>query len=207
MPEVVYVLINRAMPGIVKIGRTDDQIESRMKALDNTSVPLPFECHAAWEVENAAIAEKALHDAFGDHRVRDRREFFRIGEDKPTAILKAFGHNDVTPADDVVGDEDPSDDRKALDRARSRRPNFRFDMLGIRPGETLHSLFDQDITCTVHDNKKVLFRGEVMSLSNAALVVAREQGKTWNTIAGTGYWKYDEQTLWELREQEESDDE
>ena len=206
MPDVVYILTNRAMPGLVKIGRTDGSVEGRMKSLDSTGVPLPFECFSAWEVDNAIVAEKALHVAFGDHRVRDRREFFRIGEDKSTAILKAFGLRDVTPGEDVVDEQNAEDDRKALEKARSRRPNFSFDMVDIEPGTELTSLFDDSIICTVHDNKKVSFRGAVMSLSNAALIVAHEHGKTWTAITGSGYWKYDDVSLWELREQEEAKD-
>jgi len=206
MPEVVYVLTNQAMPNLVKIGRTDGSVEQRMKSLDTTGVPLPFECFSAWEVESAAAAEKALHVAFGDHRVRDRREFFRLSADKPTAILKVFGLRDVTPRTDVVGDEDPEDDIKALEKARARRPNFSFDVVNIKPGEELTSLFDEDVTCAVHDTKRVLFRGEVTSLSNAALIVAHENQRPWKAIAGSEYWKYDDQTLRELWDAEEKAD-
>ena len=38
----VYVLINEAMPGYVKVGKTAGPVTDRMKALDSTGVPLPF---------------------------------------------------------------------------------------------------------------------------------------------------------------------
>jgi hypothetical protein len=47
MPEIVYVLTNEAM---VKIGRTTTSVEQRIKELDNTSLPLPFQCFYAAEV-------------------------------------------------------------------------------------------------------------------------------------------------------------
>lgn len=43
MPEIVYVLTNEAMPGLVKIGRTNNELAARIRALYSTSVPLPFE--------------------------------------------------------------------------------------------------------------------------------------------------------------------
>jgi hypothetical protein len=66
---IVYVLVNDAMPGHVKIGKTLN-IEDRLRTLDNTSVPLPFRCFFAAEVDNFEFVERQLHDAFGDHRVR-----------------------------------------------------------------------------------------------------------------------------------------
>jgi len=77
MHEIVYVLINEAMPGYVKIGKTTD-LEQRMRSLDNTSLPLPFECFYAVQVDDANHVEKHLHDAFEDSRVRKNREFFEI---------------------------------------------------------------------------------------------------------------------------------
>ncbi|MCW8946525.1 MAG: GIY-YIG nuclease family protein, partial [Sedimenticola sp.] len=55
MTNIVYVLINESMPGYVKVGRTDD-LEQRMRSLDNTSLPLPFECFYAAKVNDAVFA-------------------------------------------------------------------------------------------------------------------------------------------------------
>ena len=201
---IIYVLTNEAMPGLVKVGMietTGKTVEDRMKELDSTGVPLPFECFAAWEIENATEAENALHRAFDDHRLRKRREFFRVSPDKPTAILKAFGLKDVTPGGDVVTDDaDSEDDRRALDRERIRRQNFSFDAVGIEPGAKLYSVFDDNVVCVVEDNKKVRFRDDVMSISGAALIVAGDHGREWKTINGPLYWKFDGTTLAELRD-------
>ena len=75
---IVYILVNEAMPGLSKIGKTSARIEERMRALDTTSVPLPFECFHASKVKDIDFVETQLHDAFDDVRVRKRREFFRI---------------------------------------------------------------------------------------------------------------------------------
>ncbi|MBR0794010.1 GIY-YIG nuclease family protein [Bradyrhizobium jicamae] len=43
MTEIVYLLTNEAMPGLVKIGRTNGELASRIRGLYSTGVPLPFE--------------------------------------------------------------------------------------------------------------------------------------------------------------------
>lgn len=48
---IVYVLSNEAMPGLVKIGRTNrDDLEVRLRELYTTGVPLPFKCEYACKV-------------------------------------------------------------------------------------------------------------------------------------------------------------
>jgi hypothetical protein len=47
MAEIVYVLTNESMEGMVKIGRTSTGVEQRIRELDNTSLPLPFRCFYA----------------------------------------------------------------------------------------------------------------------------------------------------------------
>ena len=40
MPDgIIYILINAAMPGYVKLGQTTTSVEQRMKELDTTSTP------------------------------------------------------------------------------------------------------------------------------------------------------------------------
>lgn len=63
------------MPNYVKIGKTQD-LQQRMKDLDNTSIPVPFECIYAALVEKRRRWEKVLHDVFLEYRVNQRREFF-----------------------------------------------------------------------------------------------------------------------------------
>ena len=57
MSKIVYILTNQSMPDTIKIGITDN-LERRIRELDNTSTPLPFECYYAVEVQDAKAIEK-----------------------------------------------------------------------------------------------------------------------------------------------------
>ena len=68
MSEIVYLLTNPVMDGLVKIGRTAN-LEDRVRSLSvHSGVPVPFEVFYACRVNDANRVEKSLHDAFGDHR-------------------------------------------------------------------------------------------------------------------------------------------
>ena len=123
MPNIVYVLTNPAMPGIVKIGMTDRDVQSRMKQLYDTGVPLPFECVIAREMETreAADIESALHTAFGPYRINPSREFFEIDPEQARVILQVMPGRDATP--DVIREAasvEP-EDREAATKFKKRQ--------------------------------------------------------------------------------------
>ncbi len=174
---IIYILINEAMPGYVKVGKTADSIENRMKGLDTTGVPLPFECFYAAKVTDISFVERQLHDAFGDNRVRKSREFFNIDPARIASALKLAALEDVTPKSDIV---ETTDDKRALDSAKSKRGMFNMEMVGIRPESTLVFSKGEEITCKVLDNHEVEFEGERMSLTKSALIIIKRLGYQWD---------------------------
>jgi hypothetical protein len=199
----VYILTNEAMPGVIKIGMTTMPIENRMLQLDTTGVPLPFECYYAARVNDQKRVEKALHEAFGDHRVRKSREFFRLDPYKAKVILELVAEEEVTPKSDVVFD---SDDEEALVEARKRRSKFTFSSAKVPVGATLDFSKGEGYTATVLDDSRIDFRGQVTSLSASAQSIMKELGYTWVALQGPAFWLYRGETLDERRRaQEESD--
>lgn len=193
--QIVYILINEAMEGYVKIGKTTN-LEQRMRSLDNTSVPLPFECVYAAIVKDSDFVERQLHDAFSDFRVRDNREFFKVSEARVAAALKLAELEDVTPGQDIV--ESP-EDQKALDKARAKRRVFNFDMVNVPKGAELAFTRNHAVTCKVIDNRNVEFEGEAMSLSMAAKLALEKEGLKWAAVQGPAYWEFEGETLHALR--------
>ena len=195
--KTVYILTNEAMPGIIKIGWTDKSVEERMKELDRTATPLPFTCYYAKRVDEPTFVESRLHQAFDEFRIRDNREFFRMSPDQAKAALEIASGEDVTPKEDVVENES---DRAALDRER-KRSRFNFSQIGIEPGEILEFKKDPSITAKVIENDQIEFRGNITSLSPAALIIVHEMGYKWTKIAGPQFWMYKGKTLYELNNQ------
>ncbi len=198
MSEIIYVLINEAMPGYVKIGRTTN-LEQRIRTLDTTSVPLPFECYYACTVKDGTFVEKQIHDAFLDHRVRSNREFFEVSPDRVVSALKLAEIDNVTPNRDFV---ESAEDQQALNQARSRRANFNFKMANIPVGAQLTFVNDENIVAKVVDNKHIELNGEITSLSTSAQKLLGYA----NNVQGTIYWKYEGETLDERRRRLEAEE-
>lgn len=196
MPNIIYVLVNEAMPGLVKIGLTTDSVESRIGQLSaNSGVPLPFECYFAAEVKDCAKLEKILHQIFSEGRVNPRREFFKIDPEKVVLAISIGDFKEITPGVAQIDLEEQA----ALEKAKSRRPRLKLDALGIKAGDVLVLSRGENITATVVDDGKVNFQGEVMSLSAAALKALRGLGYSMPTASGPGYWMFDGELLDERR--------
>lgn len=124
MPNIVYVLTNPAMPGIVKIGMTDGpDVLHRMGALYTTGLPLPFDCVIAREIEDrkAAEIERALHAAFEPYRINPSREFFQVEPEQVEVLLRVMPGRDVTPQDTDQSAELQNDDREASSEFKRRQ--------------------------------------------------------------------------------------
>ena len=196
MPEIVYLLTNPTMPDLVKIGRTTD-LESRLRSLStHTGVPVPFECFYACEVADSVKVERALHDAFGDHRINPKREFFRLNPDRAVAILELVALKDAAPCTEIAEDQVELD---ALHREQSRREQFRFSMVDVPVGATLTFSKDDTITAKVIDDKRIEFEGTVTSTSAAATKLLHRRGWTLRAAQGPLYWMFEGETLAERR--------
>jgi hypothetical protein len=196
----VYILINEAMPGLIKIGRTTTSVKQRMSELNAPAgIPLPFTCYYAARVDDCVKVERKLHEAFGDHRVRERREFFRLSPHRAQAALELAALEDVTPREEII-DDFPEDAELGLIRETKRRVLPTFAQYQIPIGSILKLTKDQNIIATVDGERSVSFNGESMALSAAALSALRSMGYNWKSAHGAAYWEYDGETIWDRGE-------
>lgn len=193
--NIVYILINGAMPGYVKIGIAKN-LKARMKSLYRTPVPLPFECFYACRVNDGPEVERWLFNVFADRRVSNEREFFEIEPERVSAALRVREIEEVTPKDNYTESEE---DVRALEKVSSRREKFNFKMVEINPGETLQFSMDELITCKVLDNHYVEFNNQKLSLTAAAKQVLESKGIHWQAVSGPGIWKFGGETLHQRR--------
>ncbi len=191
------------MPGYVKIGKTNNSLEQRVRDLSSsTSVPLPFTVFYASTVENANFVERQLHDAFDNNRINPRREFFQIAPERVVAALKLAEIENVTPKSNLI---EASEDKEAHKEAVERRGRFNFELAGISLGAEIYFGRDEARKAKVidlHSVKSIEFNGEITSLSTSAQkILGYDYG-----IAGTDYWMYEGETLDERRRRIENEE-
>lgn len=183
---IVYILTNEAMPGMVKIGMTTrEEIELRMGELYSTGVPLPFQCEFAGKVVDVKTVEKAFHTAFGPNRVNPSREFFEIAPEQAIGLLKLLCIEDMTPQVESELDKVDEVSKQAVKSYRKKRPPIDYMEMGLEIGNELQAC-DYEETCQIVSNKKVLFRGEEISLTRATKIILNNE---YNVAPGP-HWEF-----------------
>lgn len=191
--EIVYVLSNDAMPGLVKIGRTtENDVNERIAQLYTTSVPVPFNVEFACKVPNSKEVEQALHLAFGPNRINAKREFFKIQPEQAISILRLLHVDEATSEVQAKPANVDAQDLAAVEKLR-RRPHMNFVEMGIPVGSTLHST-DADAAVVVTGPKQVRFGEEDMSLTAATKQVL---GIAYS-VGPAPHWTFEGRVLQEL---------
>ena len=190
---IVYVLTNPAMPGLVKIGKTNRRnLGKRLAELYSTGVPVPFECHFAGIVADPDDVEKRFHKAFSPYRFNPKREFFKIEPDQAVALLELLVLEDVTDSVSQQAAKVDAGSKAAADKLR--RPNFNFTEMGIAVGTELVFTRGEAHTCRVVDEHKVEYDGDVYSLT---ALTTELLGSKYN-VQPTPYWTHRGRTLLEI---------
>lgn len=196
--QIVYVLSNPAMQGIVKIGKTtQSDVEQRMSQLYSTGVPLPFKCEYAVEVLDCHNVERALHIAFEPYRVNPRREFFDIAAEQAIAILKLLGTKDMTPNIENQLNQNVTAAEKSSAKKMDRKPPMNYSVMDIPIGSELVYIENDSITVEVVSDRKIKYNGEIMGLTKANMLV---QGLDYN-IQPSPYWTYNGKVLKDIHDE------
>ena len=128
----VYVISNKSMPGIFKVGKTKKHISKRLNDLKSTGVPDDFNIEMIVKSSNEDFLEKTIHRTLSNYRINRNREFFKIEReqiiliiidvckrhgfytngmiDKPKSHSVAFGNKKLKSIEDYMVDKEPSKD-------------------------------------------------------------------------------------------------
>jgi len=101
--HTLYALSNPSMPGVIKIGITDN-LQARLVSLYNTSTPFKFEVVSKIVYSSRAKATKAesyLHSYLWMLRANDSREFFYLTNDAVINIFDKVKQNELLPDVDL----------------------------------------------------------------------------------------------------------
>jgi hypothetical protein len=86
----VYILTNPAMPGLVRIGKTECTVNERVKELNTTGVAAPFKIVHQRKVEHMDQVERDMHQHFYAQRETRGGEFFKVTSDAAIVHLDAL---------------------------------------------------------------------------------------------------------------------
>ena len=87
--EYIYILSRREENDLLKIGRTSRNIIKRVNEINSaTGVVYPYSARMAYKVTNSCLADKQVHLALQEFRVRDDREFFKLPFKKACEVIE-----------------------------------------------------------------------------------------------------------------------
>lgn len=198
MAGIIYILVNSFMPDIFKIGRTERNVEDRIKELDTTSMPAPFQCVYAAEVNDVVIVEKRIQRIFSDKRIRKNREFFeKVLLQQLIEATKLAEIREVTLKNDIFNEPSDKEVLEKCSEVEERKNKWAFKDLRIPVNSILYFSKDDSVTSIVADenSNRVIFEGVNMSLSASSLKALNKIGYTWSSVRGSDYWMYEDETL------------
>lgn len=90
--EYVYVLVNKSMPDMVKIGMTVREVEERAKEISGaTGVPTPWVPVYSFKCFNSYKLEQEIHEHLDAVRVAGNREMFYMHSRDAIDTVKRLG--------------------------------------------------------------------------------------------------------------------
>jgi hypothetical protein len=94
MTEYVYVLVNKSMPGMVKIGMTTDTPVKRARDINKaTGVPTPWVPVWSLKCYASRILEQRVHEHLSEYRVADNREMFHVDSVTAQRVIEDLGRD------------------------------------------------------------------------------------------------------------------
>ena len=109
----VYVLSNKAMPGLVKIGYTYGSVENRVSDLSSaTGVPIAFQIEFQAECRDPESVERKVHISLSSKRFNASREYFSVS-------IKEASHEIIKNADELIDSESYFEIKNEIERNKN----------------------------------------------------------------------------------------
>jgi T5orf172 domain len=89
----VYVITNKSMPGLVKVGFSLKDPELRAKELNNTGAPHPYDVNYELLIENPYQIEQKSHKALL-HKL-EAKEWFRCSPEEAILVIKNIAGSSI----------------------------------------------------------------------------------------------------------------
>jgi len=176
------------------------------------NIPLSFRAYAIYQVENPLAVEKSIHNLIDtiddslraieqrDNGRNRKREFFRISPEKAFEIFKQVA--ELRGDSEFLKMVEPNEEEQKIEKIiQQKRPRLNLKEIGIPDGATLNFVNDESIACIADiNNNKLIYEKIPYSLSALAIKLLNEKcGWNINSIAGGSYFKYNGETLNDIR--------
>lgn len=92
--EYIYVLVNKSVPNMVKIGMTTKTPDERAAQISAaTGVPTPWLVVFQFGCYRSDLLEEEIHEYLSEYRVNTHREMFAISSYAAQEIIERLGSN------------------------------------------------------------------------------------------------------------------
>lgn len=189
MAKGVVYLMTTAVSGLVKIGKTGTgNYQERMRFLEANGYynVAGLKRFFAIELEDYDDKESLLYEIFSKHRVGNS-ELFALDQDLARQLLLSFDGTVIYPAK-------TNKEREFDEIATVRRQGalFSFYKKGLKNGDTISFIADEDITATVTGEREVEYGGQTWKLSPLTYKIHEEKGRlnASGAYQGANYWAY-----------------
>lgn len=92
-PEYVYVLVNKSVPNMVKIGMTTNTPDERARQISAaTGVPTPWIPVYSFQCYRSDLLEEEIHQYFSAYRVNTHREMFAVDSHTAQKVIEDLGY-------------------------------------------------------------------------------------------------------------------
>ena len=197
MDGYIYIMTNPGFKeNLVKIGYSKNPEQRRKELSRSSGTPAEYEIYATYAVQQK-LSDKSLHKLIDtinpDLRLSKNKEFYEVSPEQAYNWLEAISQISHT-------ENRLKRSKKILSKAKNvkskLKPPFRFHYCGIKPGEEITFVRDNNIKATVVDDKKVEYQGEIYSLSALAKsLLTNRKGD----LRGPLYFTYKGKTLSDIR--------
>ena len=183
----VFVLINDAMPGFVRVDfSAKDNVAERIATVNQDAPPVPFRVYLAARVIDWKLVSRNLRFLFNDYCDPENPDFYTVNPELIRAAIELSVIEELELSAKDVG----ISARKAaqMELLRASHQALQFLALKAGPGTCLYFARDASITCTVAEGGLVEFAGKEVTPALAAERALNKLGFGWSGIAGTDYW-------------------
>lgn len=184
MKKILYIITNISMPGICKVGITDN-IEARLRNLNKTWMPTRFQVYETFDNVYVDVLEQKILQHFAEYRINRKREFFKIHPERICDYINDNKHIQL---------EHESDIWSKFQKIWLNN----WDVLKFKEWNDIYP----DIIATIWLGNSIIFEWRKSSLSRSAKQVLKEKfDKQWKAVQWTLFRTYQWKTIRELMDE------